>query len=69
MGTMPPNELLRLWKLEKLPTEMAIGHILQNLVRIEDVQNTFSSTVYEVKADINCLSRPKGMRKKQDRKK
>lgn len=34
MGTLPPSELLRLWKLEKLTVEMAIGQILQHMDEI-----------------------------------
>ena len=34
MGTITPSELLKLWKLEKLSVEMAVGHILQNLVNM-----------------------------------
>ncbi len=32
MATMPPDELLRLWSRESLTSDMAIGHLIQNLV-------------------------------------
>jgi hypothetical protein len=35
MGTVSPDELVRLWRQEELPVEMAVGHILQNLVHLE----------------------------------
>lgn len=35
MGTMPPKELLTLWARDDMPVEMAIGHILQNLAKLQ----------------------------------
>jgi ABC-type transporter Mla subunit MlaD len=35
MGTMPPEELARLWRQEHISVEMAIGHITQNLVQLQ----------------------------------
>jgi hypothetical protein len=35
MGTVSPDELVRLWRQEELPVEMAVGHLLQNLVHLE----------------------------------
>jgi len=32
MGTIDAKELLQLWKVEDLPIEMAVGHLLQHLV-------------------------------------
>lgn len=34
MGTMKPDELAHLWRQEQLTTDMAIGHITQNLVQL-----------------------------------
>jgi len=36
MAALPPEELLRLWCQEAISVEMAIGHIAQNLVRLQD---------------------------------
>ena len=35
MGTVSPEELARLWRQEHISVEMAIGHITQNLVRLQ----------------------------------
>ena len=35
MGTMTPQKLLNQWKLENMTVEMATGHTLQNLVKIQ----------------------------------
>jgi hypothetical protein len=35
MGTVSPDELARLWSQEKITPEMAIGHITQNLARMQ----------------------------------
>ncbi|MBV7332455.1 hypothetical protein KFU94_30350 [Chloroflexi bacterium TSY] len=34
MSTYSPDELLSLWTRKKISVEMAIGHILQNLVKL-----------------------------------
>jgi hypothetical protein len=34
MGTMAPDDLARLWRHEQLSTEMAIGHVIQHIVRL-----------------------------------
>lgn len=39
MAALPPEELLRLWRQEALSVEMAIGHIIQNLVKLQDALN------------------------------
>ena len=31
MSTYPPDQLLQLWKLEQIDSQMVIGHLLQNL--------------------------------------
>lgn len=36
MATYSPHDLLKLWKLQQLPLEMTTGHILQNLVTLQD---------------------------------
>lgn len=40
MGTMPPKELLTLWTREDMTVEMAIGHILQNLTKLQTTVET-----------------------------
>ena len=51
MGTLPPDELLRLWKLEKLPVEMAIGQILQHLVEMYAA----TDNLHKLRTDVNRL--------------
>jgi len=55
MAALPPTELLRLWKLEELPIEMSIGHILQNLVAQQTTQETFQQTLLKLRMDIDRL--------------
>lgn len=40
MGTMPAKELLKLWKTEDLTVDMAVGHILQHLVILYEVNDS-----------------------------
>jgi len=48
MGTMTPAELLRLYTLEKITDQQAIGHMLQNLVRIHALVESQSNTQFDV---------------------
>ena len=34
MSTYEPDQLLQLWKLEQIDSQMVIGHLLQNLVAL-----------------------------------
>jgi hypothetical protein len=36
MAALPPEELLRLCRQEAISVEMAIGHITQNLVKLQE---------------------------------
>lgn len=55
MGTMPPQELLKLWTLEKLSEKMAIGHILQNLVQIQATTTSNSRALYQIRREVDGL--------------
>ena len=35
MGTMPPKDILTLWARDRMSVEMAVGHILQNLAKLQ----------------------------------
>lgn len=48
MSTVTPAELLKLWTVEHIPSEMAVGHILQNLVKLQTM-------VGDLRADVNRL--------------
>jgi len=48
MSTVTPTELLKLWKLENMQPEMAVGHILQNLVKLQTI-------LVDLRADIDRL--------------
>lgn len=52
MGTFTPQDLLNQWRSERLTTEMAIGHILQNLVQLNDSVNKLMNVQYEMRSDI-----------------
>jgi len=70
MGTITPTELLKQWELEKITVEMAIGHILQNLVKMQKTYNARNITLYNLRADVDSLiahtqmkPNPRGKRK------
>jgi hypothetical protein len=60
MSTHAPHSLLKLWKLEQLPTEMAIGHILQNLVTMQETIDTFRRTLTRLGATVSIDSSQQG---------
>ncbi len=48
MGTKTPVQLLADWKLEKITAEQAIGHILQNMIRLEREIHELNQKLYEL---------------------
>lgn len=61
MGTLTPQNLLKEWTLEKLTTEMATGHTLQNLVKIQEAIDTIQVTLRNLRADVDSLIAHTGM--------
>ncbi len=55
MSTMTPDELLKLWTLEKVTIEMAIGHILQNLVKAQTNAQSRDTSLYKLRSDVDDL--------------
>jgi hypothetical protein len=62
MATVTPNELLRLWTREKITIDMAIGHILQNLVDMQRAYDARNLTLYHLRADVDSLIAHTGMK-------
>lgn len=56
MGTISSKELLKLWRLEKLTVEMAIGHIIQNLINIQKTVDVTNTDIFTLRADIDELA-------------
>ncbi len=61
MGTMPPQELIKKWEREEITVEMAIGHILQHLAKIQTVIDAINITLYNLRADVDSLIAHTGM--------
>jgi hypothetical protein len=61
MGTMPPQELLKKWQLEKVTVEMAIGHLIQSLVKLYKTVEKLSISIYNLRADVDSLIAHTGM--------
>lgn len=49
MSTYSPQELLKLWKQQELPVEMTTGHILQNLVFMQDALDAFKRELIQLR--------------------
>lgn len=56
MSAMQPGELLRQWAGEDLPTETAIGHVLQNLVKLQASVDALKETVALLRAETIASS-------------
>lgn len=56
MGTLAPSELARLWTQEQLPTERAVGQMLQLLVAMQTTLDGQSRTIIELRAQVADLS-------------
>jgi len=63
MGTMTPAELLRLYTLEKITDQQAIGHMLQNLVKLYTLLESQSDT----KLDVERLKAFVGMEQSESK--
>jgi hypothetical protein len=55
MSTETPEELFKLWKLENIPLETAMGHVLQNLIKQQTAQEALNQTIYNLRADVDRL--------------
>lgn len=55
MSTMTPAELLKLWTRDNIPPEMAIGHVVQNLVKHQTALETLSQGLSTLRVDIDRL--------------
>ena len=49
MATYSPQDLLKLWKQQELPMEMTTGHILQNLVAMQDAMDAFKRELLQLR--------------------
>ena len=56
MGAIAPSELARLWAEEQLPTERAVGQMLQQLVAMQTILERQSLTIAELRAQVTGLS-------------
>jgi hypothetical protein len=69
MGTLPPQDLLKEWTLEKLTVEMATGHSLQNLVKIQQTIDAIQIILRNLRTDVDSLITHTGMKPNLIRKK
>jgi hypothetical protein len=56
MGTISSKELLKLWRLEKLTIEIAIDHIIQNLINIQKTVDVTNTDIFTLRADLDELA-------------
>lgn len=69
MGMIKPEELLKLWSLSQVTVEMAIGHLIQNLVKLQTTIESNNLTLYNLRTDVDNLIAHTGMKPTQTGKK
>jgi hypothetical protein len=69
MGTVKPDELLKLWALEEVSVEMAIDYTLQNLVKIQTSVEALTRSLYNLQSDVSNLIAQVGLETKSRGKK
>ena len=69
MGTVTPTELLRLYTLEQITLEQAMGYALQNLVLLYEALETIDrmkSDIERMKAFMGMEEERKGKKRRED---
>lgn len=69
MGTVNPRELLRLYTLEKITLEQAVGYALQNLVILYEALETIDKMrldIERMKAFMGMEEETNGRRRRED---
>ena len=68
MGTMTPSELLRLYTLEKITDQQAIGYALQNLVTLYAALETIDKMRLDIERLMAFVGmEPEGKKKEKRR--
>ncbi len=55
MSTVSPAELWKTWKLDSIPVETAMGHVLQNLVKQQIAIETLTQSLSSQRVDMDRL--------------
>ena len=58
MSTITPQELLKQWKLEQIPVEMAMGHVLQNLVQQQILVDSLTLALNKLRLQLDNATSP-----------
>jgi len=53
MATHTPSELLKAWQREEITTEMAIGHLIQNILKLEAALVAVNLALYQLRAEVD----------------
>ena len=56
MSTYPPDQLLQLWKLDQIDSQIVIGHLLQNLVLQQETMKKMNLSITRLKMDVDNLA-------------
>ena len=56
MSTYEPEQLLQLWKLDQIDSQMVIGHLLQNLASQQEAVKKMNTSLTLLRIDMNNLA-------------
>jgi hypothetical protein len=55
VSTFEPEQLLQLWKLDQIDSEMAIGHLLQHIVAQQTAMKKMNGSLQRFQLDLDNL--------------
>ncbi len=58
---MTPAELLKLWTRDNIPPEMAVGHVVQNLVKYQTTLETLRQALSALRVGVDRLLAQSGV--------
>ena len=56
MGAMDLNELLRRWSSDDISSEMAMGHAIQHIVRLNASVDSLKETIARLRAEATATT-------------
>ena len=65
MGTISPQELFKAWRLEKIKVETAVGHLIQNVIKLYTTIEKMTISLYNLRSDVDSLIAHTGMKPHQ----
>lgn len=69
MGSLTLLKLLNAWQREEITAEMAIGQLIQQVIKLETALTKLNLTLYHLRAEVDSLIAQAGLPPERKRKK